>query len=1661
MANTERYTTVIELNSEQAKRELDRLKKEIDELEKKKEAARKKPYGDAEAKEFAKQLKEKEKELRKYDNEVMRTIDTLNNLGTASVKQIENAQRQLRKMAKDVPHNDEMYEKLNGQLDKVTQELENIKATKAFEQMQKEASGATKSAAQLQAELDFIKQTADNAETASVKQLQLAERSAENIKNSSQKGSETWEKAISGLEKVHARLTAIDEEEKKVVKTIDRYNEELKKAGKEEKKVADEMELVKRTLDKISSASVRDLEYSIKILNEQLRDTERTGGNVEELTKKLKKLNEELKKVQDMQKPDDKGGIFTRSVNFLNKNWGAITQIIGMYSGLHDVVKGSVEAFAQMDQEMNSVRKYTGQTIEEVQRMNEAFKEMDTRTPREQLNQLAGAAGRLGVQGREAIMDFVYAADQINLALGDDLGQGAVDKIGKLAMAFGEDDNMGLRDAMLSTGSAVNELAQNSAANAGYLVEFAARLSGVGVQAGLTQAQILGLGAAMDENMQKDEMAATALSQIITKMTTDSETFARIAGKNIEEFARLVKTDMNAALMQFFEAMNRKGGFTELAPLFEQMGLDGTRAIGVLSTLAAKIDDVRSHQLLATEAYEKHTSVEAEAAIQNDTYQAKLEKARKRFQDLRIELGEKLLPVASAAIGTTSMMVRALEVIVGFVLKYKSELIAVTAAIAAYNVVAKVQAHWTAIVNSSFITAFKSVKNFRAATQAMGVAVTDFVSKLSFLRIAIAGVVGVLAGLLAKLVLFKDETESLSKTVQGLNEAEKAFSEGLKEARRSVEEDEKKLRTLIDANGDATETVRELAEKYPQLVREQMTAVEAYDALVKGSRAYCEQMALEKKAMALDETIKDNEASLHVLERQLENATRELKKQQEASYAILSWQEQIAMMAEDNKEKYLQEGYVAEDLADKVAMLTARVEKLRYDNQQLGEAMSATNREMETQARQAQYWAESTDLMAVIYRNISNAADTATEKIRSLRKTFADFLLSLVPKKETGEQTGPATDTKEYWQQQLDERKAKLDALRADAASTAKDVEEAAKAVKEAESKMQLFTPTLSSVAGAGSARDLERERREQLRKANDAAKAETEQQLAELTHRYAMGRILYCDYIDEQERIQLEGIERRMLIYSKESLEYQKLNRQREELLLNGSQESQKLTMAQMKADHEQRLANIEELAWREQLTEQEKNEMVFEEDMRFMDEQRILYRKGTLERINLEHDIEERDQQHRLQRQQYYQQQLEQAREQLLGLRNERQKQLALKGLEEMYNALKASGLIQEREYQEMLLAVRAQYANYQSQTDRDQKAGANALKIAQSNARQQLDQKAAVSSVAPAGSGGQAASLPIVGDIMLYQSTMEQLRQMYQSDELTHAQYLAAKQQATAQFCESLAAQMQTAYNTVNQVMSAASSYFSAQQEYETAQVQKKYEKQIEAAGSNQKKVKKLQEQQQKEEAAVKTKYAKRAAAIQMAQAVAQTAISAINAYSSAAAIPVTGFVLAPIAAAAAIAAGMLQIATIKKQQQAQEAGFYEGGFTHGRHYRKEAGVVHEGEFVANHQAVNNPAVLPFLHFLDQAQRNNTVGSLTAADVSRSMGAGAGASPSGVIAPIVNVQTDNEELRQAVEAHREATELLLQRLEQPINAQVVLTGPDGLNAQQQRLDAMMKNK
>ena len=198
-----------------------------------------------------------------------------------------------------------------------------------------------------------------------------------------------------------------------------------------------------------------------------------------------------------------------------------------------------------------------------------------------------------------------------------------------------------------------------------------------------------------------------------------------------------------------------------------------------------------------------------------------------------------------------------------------------------------------------------------------------------------------------------------------------------------------------------------------------------------------------------------------------------------------------------------------------------------------------------------------------------------------------------------------------------------------------------------------------------------------------------------------------------------------------------------------------------------------------------------------------------------------------------------------------------------------------------------------------------------------------------------------------------------------------------------------------------------------------------------------------------------------AMQVIQAVAQTATNALNAYGSAAAIPVVGYILAPIAAAMAVAAGAIQIATIKKQQQSSEAqGYAEGGFTPPGGKYEEAGVVHKGEWVASQALVNNPRTRPLLEALDYAQRTNTIGSITAADVSRTITAPAVIAAQPQAPTVVNNTTYNQS-SQTDERLYATLDRLDTRLNEPFVTVNTVTGDHGMQKAQDDYDRLMKNK
>lgn len=1575
MARQEVYTTVIKLNSEEAKNRLKELEDRVARLKKAKQDAF--SAGDSRlGASLAKDLKAAEREMKQFKNSTMSVKETLDNLSSASLGQLEKAARHLKGQMKAASDPSD-FAKLDAQLSKVKEQMLALK-------------GATRKADE---EARRMTATVSNLKHASLNDLNFTAGRLRSQMADFDPNTTMYASRASQLKLVEAELERIRQSEQKVVTLMQQYDKEIDSTNVDIKETKRQMQLVNNTMANLKTSSIRDLEYSIRALNQQMHGMQRGTEQFKQMELKAKQLKAELQAVRAEGVAQESW--IKRSADWFNRMQGIALGAVAAISGITFTVKKCVEEYAKMDDEMTNVRKYTGQAAEEVERMNEDFKKMDTRTSRQKLNQLAEDAGRLGITSTAAVEEFVDGADKINVALGDDLGDKAVSQIGKLAQMFGEDKTKGLRGAMLATGSAVNELAQNSSASAGYLVDFTARVAGVGKQAGFTQAQIMGLASVLDQNMQQDETAATAVQNLLAKMFQDSAKFAQIAGLNVKEFAKTLKEDANGALLQFLAAMRAKGGFADLAPMFEEMKMDGSRATGVLTVLADKLDDIKTAQDLASEAYSEGTSVLNEFETQNENVQAQLDKASKKFLDLSIELGQKLYPAARYCISAASLGVRALSTLVDFVKDYWRILIVLTAAIVTYTAVSKAkliaekaQMAWLniMILREKAHLVLVSLKTSALKTMAIVQMALTREIKLTtaaqmlwnkvLLANPITAVIAVVAGLTAAIVTLSKETSTAEQAQSDYNDA------------------------VTDANKQAAE--------------EEASIMRLVSAIQSNTSAESDRKA------ALEEL------NGKLMSQHLGNITEEAVRTGQATRQIQSY---IDMM----KKKIVIDG-LQKKLAESIAKQAEAEDLLgEGDNDNRGywkRFWDRLNPFAGGKTQKLNFVAEHKDLLLQDIEREKQYQQKLMAKINELESQHFE-INDPEPWRNNG-YNGKANDgtiieqkrTTGTHQASEKERKARIKAEKAAAAEARK---------REAQAKRK-------------------------QKKAAESIKAETNELMAENAKAYAEGKKTYQQFIDDRQSIQIKGFAKLKQLYGEKSNEYKQLLDNQVNVVKQHDAAIQKMNEQTIERERLQKEASIKaqynDVNSKIYQNDTALNEALYKNDVEAMKKRLALYkdREGSEEWLDLKAEMEQAELDHQLQMQESYQNQLRELRQQFGKQDLQAQETMYLNGLDNLYK----QGLIKEEEYQHMKLEITKQFAAQRAQIDADDHgAGSAQLKINDKSSEMVNSARAAAGESQSTGNatlGGYFSS-----QIQNYQNTMEKLKELYGNDKQNHAAYMQAKAQVTANFLDNMVQQTSAAYNGINNILSSASAYAQACSDLEQAKISKNYEKQIAAAGNNSKKKKKLEEKRDKELAAAKSKANKKSMKIEIAQAIASTAMAAINAYSSAASIPVTGWVMAPIAAGMATAAGMLQIATIKKQHQAEAAGYYEGGYTGGNRYRKEAGVVHEGEFVANHNAVNNSSIRPALDLIDRAQRSNTVGSLTADDITRSLGQGS----STVVAPVVNVNNDNTEVRQSLDGVNAAVSRLTQTLDDGIEVEVPISGRRGLHRRLQDYQRILNNK
>ena len=1335
---------------------------------------------------------------------------------------------------------------------------------------------------------------------------------------------------------------------------LKRLRRELTDTKRQIREIESASSQVEQVLKRLDRATPKELSRTLATLNKQLDYMERGSDAWNSHVEKIKRVKAEIASVnEDLRNQEGLWSRFNRTIN----DWQ--TTIMGAAAAMTGLVmagRAAVSAYAEMDAEMANVRKFTGMNEEQVKELNEEFKKINTRTGREELNKLAQEAGRLGKSSQEDVLGFVRAADQINVAL-DDLGEGATLVLSKLGTIFGDEKRLGTEKALLAIGSVINELSQNCTASAPYLAQFAQRMAGVGAQANMTIPQIMGFAAVLDAQGQAVEMSATALSKLIMDMFKQQDKIIKATGLNAENFKETLKRSTNEGLLMLIQRLHELGNIDVLAPVFKEMGENGARAAQVISALAGNLEMVRWEQEEAAKAFAEGTSVSKEFEVQNNTVQAGLDKARKGVTELAVELGEKLRPVMSHVISSTTLLMRAMSTTIDFMIDNWSAIQKVVIVLAAYTIG----------VNAHTIATKAAAIALRAWNAIMAISTT------------------VTKGYTAAMLLSKDAITGCSLANQRLYRLmlQQNIVTKLLTASTLVMKAAYYACTLnISALSATLKSLYVVMASNPYgLILASLAAVGA--AIYSNVQKKKEQLKiLEEERQKEREQMKEYDAArakISMLSKVLNDNTRNLMERKAAL-------EELKKIVPDYHADLTSEGLIINNNTEALENYLNKLKEsilMRANREKLEEKYKKQN-ELEDRQKELSdaYWAER-------QKNTSQGYDRTSFIAKSSRLLGLEKEAAL--KKDLDETEKELRDI----QREIEELENKVSP---EAISTTPE-----KAVEPAEMGVV-------SQEGSESNKDKfakEDEWRKQQEALNRIAYAKGEKDYMQFTERmreievdYHKQKLQHTD-LSEADRLQIEA-------------DFYEVQKKISESAHKRSIDEENAAYAEHQALLKQRFIDGE--------TSYEVYQEATEQlEMKHLMTLSNLYEQGSKEREQAQSALQEK----LFQNQRKHQKDIQE---------KEKEHQESLKRIKEKVFGMNAS----ERE------------AAYISELNLLLEVYHKELDAAEENAAEKLRIEEAF----------QKARMALLEEYNIEGSEQNRnFLQEWNSDVLNFLDSDLGK--AVSGTVDTLVSGMSSIFQQLTTIVQ-------AELEIQEASINKRYDAEVSLAEGNNYKINQLEKQRESELTKARKDANKKMFAMQVIQAVAQTAQAALNAYSSAAAIPVTGWILAPIAASMAVAAGALQIAAIKKQQQASEAqGYKTGGFTPEGSEDEVAGVVHAGEWVASQRLVKNPHTRPILEALDYAQRTNTIGSLSAETVSTAITAPARLAQAASSFSQVPQKIVVENQQQNASSLRSITEMtqvigaLKKRLDEPFVTVNSVTGDIGMKQAQDEYQKLMRNK
>ena len=778
-----------------------------------------------EAKHIRSLMKEVGDEVRLLEGKYVKIEKGLKNIGNQSDQWLSKALTQQRELVASLEKTDASYLKNCATLKQLEREEDRRNGKLTSQQAMAVVQNPISTASELRRAKTSLTQARDNVDTSDTAQIKAYN---------------------DALAKIEERLDAVSGKAQKAAISWQKMRQVLSNPGKASG------EDIKRTMDAIQqkiqqlpagSKAVSDLRRQYAQLEQTMKGTRlsqaqlndivarsKTGkANINELRQAYKQLEEELnfintkseafanrqKELKNLKKViDDATGAANKQSGAWHTALKNLTAYVGLFAVFNQVKTYFVDLFRlnmKFADQLTDIRKVALSTTDEIANLSRELAKIDTRTSLEELNRIAYAGAKLGIQtqgGTMALAGFVRAADQVNVALKEDLGEEALTSLAKITEVMGLVDKYGVEKAMLKTGSAIFRLAATSTASSDKIVDFSNRMLALGEQAALTTPDILALGSAVDSMALEPEVAATAFGKLVTELRKGTSPIEKSLGIATGSLKKMIESGRGMdAILTIFRKMGETKNVFALDGLFKDLGSDGARLVKTMVTMAAKNGMLTKAVEESNKAFNDGTAVTVEYNMQQETAMAYMERAN--------NLWEKQFVSSSAAAGPVHDIAKAwfeltkeLTSSLGFMTEVKLAigLIFVSVKMLLNILPTLISMLSMAGLAGAFAYVLDYAQKLSSASASLSVVWAKMVStfnKLSLVKQA--GVFGGIIGLLGILVVkLAEYTSSLNQASAG----QRVLNEVQEEGKRRAMEEQEQLTRLHNVMKDTSASMK-------------------------------------------------------------------------------------------------------------------------------------------------------------------------------------------------------------------------------------------------------------------------------------------------------------------------------------------------------------------------------------------------------------------------------------------------------------------------------------------------------------------------------------------------------------------------------------------------------------------------------------------------------------------------------------------------------------------------------------------------------------------------------------------------------------------------------------------------------------------------------------